>query len=140
MRNRGIASGKIDNGNELFGNHTISNTAYGYTDKKATNGYEALKAYDLNGDNVIDEKDEIFNKLKIWKDKNSNGIIDIDLNYKEITIDENFNTVKQGSEAVLIDELTYEWAGVRKRLKTHGEYIYARNLAAHKRSKEFIAA
>jgi len=101
-------NGKIDNGNELFGNHTISNTAYGYTDKKATNGYEALKAYDLNGDNVIDEKDEIFNKLKIWKDKNSNGITDegelssladnniksIDLNYKEITIDENSNTVK----------------------------------------------
>ncbi len=44
--------------------------------KKATNGYEALKAYDLNGDNVIDEKGEIFNKLKIWKDTNSNGITD----------------------------------------------------------------
>ena len=69
-------SGKIDNGNELFGNYTISNTIYEYADKKATNGYEALKAYDLNGDNVIDEKDEIFNKLKIWKDKNSNGITD----------------------------------------------------------------
>lgn len=27
-------NGKIDNGNELFGNYTISNTAYGYTDKK----------------------------------------------------------------------------------------------------------
>ena len=67
---------KIDNGNELFGNHTISNTTYGYTDKKATNGYEALKAYDLNGDNAIDEKDEIFNKLKIWKGTNSNGITD----------------------------------------------------------------
>jgi len=86
---------------------------------------------------LIDKKDEIFNKLKIWKDNNSNGITDegelssladnniksIDLNYKEITIDENSNTVKQGSEAALIDELTYEWAGVRKRLKTHGEYI-----------------
>lgn len=110
-------NGKIDNGNELFGNHTISNTAYGYTDKKATNGYEALKAYDLNGDNVIDEKDEIFNKLKIWKDKNSNGITDegelssladnniksIDLNYKEIAIDENSNTVKQSSKVTLKD-------------------------------------
>ena len=38
-------NGKIDNGNELFGNHTISNTIYGYTDKKATNGYEA---YDVS--------------------------------------------------------------------------------------------
>ena len=124
-------NGKIDNGNELFGNHTISNTAYGYTDKKATNGYEALKAYDLNGDNVIDEKDEIFNKLKIWKDKNSNGITDegelssladnniksIGLNYKEITINENSNTVKQGSKAALIDEPIYEWAGVSEAAK-----------------------
>ena len=130
MRDRGIASGKIDNGNELFGNHTISNTAYGYTDKKATNGYEALKAYDLNGDNVIDEKDEIFNKLKIWKDKNSNGITDegelssladnniksIDLNYKEITIDENSNTVKQGSKGCSY-RLIYEWAGVSEAAK-----------------------
>ena len=131
MRDREIASGKIDNGNELFGNHAISNTAYGYTDKKATNGYEALKAYDLNGDNVIDEKDEIFNKFKIWKDTNSNGITDegelssladnniksIDINYKEITIDENSNTVKQGSKAALIDELIYEWAGVSEAAK-----------------------
>ena len=115
-------NGKIDNGNELFGNHTISNTAYGYTDKKATNGYEALKAYDLNSDNVIDEKDEIFNKLKIWKDKNSNGITDegelspladnniksIDLNYKEIAIDENSNTVKQSSKVTLKDGSTLD--------------------------------
>ena len=35
-------NGKIDNGSELFGNHTISNTIYGYTDEKATNGYEKL--------------------------------------------------------------------------------------------------
>ena len=115
-------NGKIDNGNELFGNHTISNTIYGYTDKKATNGYEALKAYDLNGDNVIDEKDEIFDKLKIWKDKNSNGITDegelssladnniksIDLNYKEIAIDENSNTVKQSSKVTLKDGSTLD--------------------------------
>ena len=115
-------NGKIDNGNELFGNHTISNTAYGYTDKKATNGYEALKTYDLNGDNVIDEKDEIFNKLKIWKDTNSNGITDegelssladnniksIDLNYKEIAIDENSNTVKQSSKVTLKDGSTLD--------------------------------
>ena len=118
-----IVSSKIDNGNKLFGNHTISNTIYGYTDKKATNGYEALKAYDLNGDNVIDEKDEIFNKLKIWKGTNSDGITDegelssladnniksIDLNYKEITIDEHSNTVKQSPKVAFVDELIYEW-------------------------------
>ena len=115
-------NGKIDNGNELFGNHTVSNTIYGYTDEKATNGYEALKAYDLNNDNVIDEKDEIFSKLKIWKDKNLNGITDegelsslahnniksIDLNYKEIAMDENSNTVKQSSKVTLKDGSTLD--------------------------------
>ena len=132
-----MVPGKIDNGNELFGNHTISNTIYGYTDKKATNGYEALKAYDLNGDNAIDEKDEIFDKLKIWKDKNSNGITDkgelgslsdnniksIDLNYKEITIDENSNTIKQSSKVALIDELIYKWAEVSEAAKDSRENI-----------------
>ena len=113
-------NGKIDNGSELFGNHTVSNTAYGYTDPKATNGYEALKTYDINNDNVIDEKDEIFSKLKIWKDKNSNGITDegelsslahnniksIDLNYNEIAMDENSNMVKQSSKVTLNDDST----------------------------------
>ena len=113
-------NGKIDNGSELFGNHTVSNTAYGYTDPKATNGYEALKTYDINNDNFIDEKDEIFSKLKIWKDENSNGITDegelssladnniknIDLNYKEVTIDENSNAVKQSSKVTLNDDST----------------------------------
>ncbi|WP_298704085.1 hypothetical protein [uncultured Campylobacter sp.] len=39
-----------------------------------------------------------------------NNIKSIDLNYKEITIDENSNTVKQSSKVALIDELIYEWA------------------------------
>ena len=86
--------------------------------------------------------------------RNSNGIADegelssladnniksIDLNYKGIMIDKNSNTVKQSSKVTLIDELIYEWAGVSEAAKTHGEYIDARNLAAHKRTKEFIAA
>ena len=67
-------NGLIDNGNELFGNHTISNTSFKYTNNKATNGYEALKAYDLNGD--IDSKDEIYDKLLLWKDSNQNAITD----------------------------------------------------------------
>lgn len=71
--------------------------------------------------------------------RNSNGITDevelgsladnniksIDLNYKEITIDENSNTVKQSSKVALIYELIYEWAGVSEAAKTHGEFIAA---------------
>ena len=71
------SNGLIDNGNELFGNHTISNTRFGEQEANndtSINGYEALKAYDLNGD--IDSKDEIYDKLLLWKDSNQNAITD----------------------------------------------------------------
>ena len=71
------SNGLIDNGNELFGNHTISNTRFGEQEANndtSINGYEALKAYDLNGD--IDSKDEIYDKLVLWKDSNQNAITD----------------------------------------------------------------
>lgn len=38
-------NGNIDNGNELFGNHMVSNTAYGYTDGRAVNGYKFFKMF-----------------------------------------------------------------------------------------------
>ena len=38
-------NGKIDNGNELFGDKTVSVGAYGYTGKTADNGFEALKEF-----------------------------------------------------------------------------------------------
>ena len=70
--------------------------------------------------------------------RNSNGITDVgelgslaDNNIKsietikEITIDENSNTVKQGSKVALINEPIYEWAGVSEATKTHGEFIAA---------------
>jgi hypothetical protein len=56
-------NGEIDNGSELFG------TTSG-------NGFEDLSVYDLDGNNWIDENDEIFNKLKIWqKDEEGNGTL-----------------------------------------------------------------
>ena len=114
------SNGLIDNGNELFGNHTISNTRFKYTNNKATNGFEALKAYDLNDDNVIDSKDEIYDKLLLWKDSNQNaitdkgeliklkdsGIVSIDLNYKNINTDEKGNTIKQSSTVTFEDGST----------------------------------
>lgn len=38
-------NGIIDNGNELFGNHMVSNTAYGYTDGRAVNGYKIFNMF-----------------------------------------------------------------------------------------------
>ncbi|WP_052137710.1 hypothetical protein [Campylobacter sputorum] len=65
---------KIDDGNELFGNFTKLNGKQ--SSKFAINGFHALKEYDSNKDNIIDINDKEFKTLKLWQDKNSNGLVD----------------------------------------------------------------
>ncbi|MCM1159578.1 MAG: hypothetical protein NC300_12950, partial [Bacteroidales bacterium] len=64
-------NGRIDNGGELFGDWTAV-----AEDVNAVNGFEALKAFDENGDGVIDFHDGIYGELRIWQDKNLNGAVD----------------------------------------------------------------
>ncbi|QIQ20217.1 calcium-binding protein [Zophobihabitans entericus] len=64
-------NGVIDNGSELFGNNTLLSDG-----SKASNGFEALAEFDENGDGIIDSKDSIFSELKVWQDRNGNGITD----------------------------------------------------------------
>jgi len=71
-------NGTIDNGSELFGNKSISNNAYAYTNPNAKNGFESLKEFDSNNDDIIDEKDKEFTNLLLWQDKNGNGISETD--------------------------------------------------------------
>ena len=71
-------NGTIDNGSELFGNKSISNNAYAYTNPNAKNGFESLKELDSNNDGIIDEKDKEFTNLLLWQDKNSNSISETD--------------------------------------------------------------
>ena len=89
-------NGQIDNGTELFGNNTLLSNG-----EKAKNGFEALKELDSNNDNVFDQNDAAWNEVKVWKDGNSNGVVDdgelltmeqagitgVDLNY----VDHNYN-------------------------------------------------
>lgn len=63
-------NGNIDNGTELFGDRTPINNG----DKVAADGFAALKDLDSNSDGVIDTSDQQFSELKIWQDKNQNGV------------------------------------------------------------------
>ncbi|MCP9929980.1 hypothetical protein KBY82_04195 [Cyanobium sp. AMD-g] len=64
-------SGTIESGAELFGNHTLLPDG-----SKASNGFEALRALDDNGDRFIDHLDSAWITLKVWLDGNSNGVVD----------------------------------------------------------------
>ncbi|QMT36029.1 calcium-binding protein [Neisseria wadsworthii] len=106
-------NGAVDNGGELFGNHTL--LADG---KPADNGFEALKQYDTNQNGLLDTGDARWGEFRIWQDADSDGvsdsgelktlsetgIISLNLKYTETDVlDENGNAHKQTSSAIWKD-------------------------------------
>jgi hypothetical protein len=71
-------NGRIDDGSELFGNHT---PVYGdRADVTAANGFEVLKFAEgptwgaSYAEGRINSRDAIFSRLLLWRDRNHNGI------------------------------------------------------------------
>jgi hypothetical protein len=75
-------NGRIDDGTELFGNHS---PVVPGSDATAANGFEALKFFEspLSGpvgvlDQTIDARDPAWSRLLLWRDLNHNGISEPD--------------------------------------------------------------
>jgi hypothetical protein len=64
-------NGQIDNGTELFGEHTILQDG-----SLAGNGFRALAEFDKNLDKRIDIQEAASMGLMIWRDANVNGYVD----------------------------------------------------------------
>ena len=62
-------NGKIDDGGELFGDHTPLRGG-----RMAANGFDALAQYDLNGDGLIDAQDSVWPRLALWVDADHDGM------------------------------------------------------------------
>ena len=89
-------NGRIDDGSELFGDHTPMRDG-----SIAHNGFEALRDFDSNGDGVIDARDAVWSRLLVWIDANHDGIS---------TPDELQPISSTGITSI---DLSYHWTGRR---------------------------
>jgi len=95
-------NGKVDSGRELFGVDTIKRDG-----TKASNGFDALKDLDSNGDGVFDAQDSRFGDVRVWQDKNQDGVSQADelksladLHIKSIGLVSNGSSQNSGDNVV----------------------------------------
>jgi len=63
------SQGLVHDINNLFGDNTV-----GPDGLKASNGFLALAKHDDDRDGIITSKDSVFERLKLWKDDNCDGV------------------------------------------------------------------
>ena len=63
--------GAVASVRQLFGNYTVDPE----TGNTTENGFLALARYDANGDGIIDARDPIYTRLRLWADRNRDGIV-----------------------------------------------------------------
>ncbi|WP_143824231.1 calcium-binding protein, partial [Neisseria canis] len=112
------SDGVINNGSELFGDSAVLKDG-----SNAAHGYAALKEFDSNADGMVDAKDENFDKLRVWRDLNQDGISQegelftleslniqsLDVAYQDVnTRLGNGNTIAQKGSYTLADGQTRE--------------------------------
>lgn len=61
--------GRVEGVDEMFGDNTKGPDA-----DFAANGFLALAKFDENGDGLINKKDRAYRSLRLWKDKNFDGV------------------------------------------------------------------
>ena len=89
-------NGVIDDGSELFGNHTPLPG-----DMAAANGFQALAQYDANGDGVLNADDPMWWSLLLWTDLDHDGV------------SQPSEIAPLSASAVTAIGLSYHWSGRR---------------------------
>lgn len=85
-------NGSVDGGHELFGELTLLPNG-----QHAANGFAALAARDTNGDGVISRADSIWGLMRLWIDRNHDGLM---------TANESFTLAQRGVTEIDFDYLT----------------------------------
>ncbi|MDC0598552.1 hypothetical protein OAP18_01720 [Gammaproteobacteria bacterium] len=105
-------NGVIDNGLELFGDHTAINGGTTI----AADGFAALADLDLNADGLIDVNDTQFHDLRVWQDINQNGISEeselstlVDLGIASISLSTTVSSATiEGNTIPLVSTFTWD--------------------------------
>lgn len=116
-------NGVIDNGTELFGNHTpVRGTITASNGFDAANYLQSESAVTASLDSMLTRHDAAWQRLLLWRDRNHNGVSEpeelkavsssplasIDLRYREVS------KVRKGNEIRLVSRAV--WGGATRRI------------------------